>query len=356
MSSLSFHRRSPNNANNQDQNMYYDPDTQQVYYLSDEEENKGQHGYDADIFDEEYLHTIIRDFDKQMLSYEFGNQDAQDATTFTKTRSNMLQYWKSMHSTPKQHFDAILYHYYAIPVELRVMIHSYVSIALDNVTILDAVNLWGYGTVANSRRHLSPFAVSRMCNIKDIIIHCGHPSDWNTSNVTSMTRLFATWSTFNEDINNWDVSNVTDMSSMFAEVTEFNQPLDKWEVKKVRNMSKMFRGATIFNQPLEQWNVANVEEMSQMFEEAITFNQPLNHWDVQKVRQMASMFEHAVAFNQPLNGWKIKLVKDMSKMFFGATSFIQPLNRWDMRKVMKLDAMFDDKYIFQGHLQAWKIK
>ena len=31
-------------------------------------------------------------------------------------------------------------------------------------------------------------------------------------------------------IENWDVSNVTNMSSLFANAHSFNQPLDKWDV------------------------------------------------------------------------------------------------------------------------------
>ena len=31
------------------------------------------------------------------------------------------------------------------------------------------------------------------------------------------------------DISQWDVSNVTNMSSLFANAHSFNQPLDKWE-------------------------------------------------------------------------------------------------------------------------------
>ena len=62
----------------------------------------------------------------------------------------------------------------------------------------------------------------------------------------------------NQPLNNWDVSNVTDMSRMFNSATSFNQPLNDWDVSNddwdghrshVTTMDDMFLGATSFNQP-----------------------------------------------------------------------------------------------------------
>ena len=51
-------------------------------------------------------------------------------------------------------------------------------------------------------------------------------------------------------IENWDVSNVTNMSSLFANAHSFNQPLNKWNVSNVTDIWGMFDGASSFNQPL----------------------------------------------------------------------------------------------------------
>ena len=37
------------------------------------------------------------------------------------------------------------------------------------------------------------------------------------------------------EISNWDTSSVTDMYKMFEEATSFNQPLNKWNVSKSQN-------------------------------------------------------------------------------------------------------------------------
>ena len=63
-----------------------------------------------------------------------------------------------------------------------------------------------------------------------------------------VTKLFG-------KIENWDVSNVTNMSSLFANAHSFNQPLNKWNVSNVRYMGGMFEYAESFNQPLNKWNV-----------------------------------------------------------------------------------------------------
>ena len=44
-------------------------------------------------------------------------------------------------------------------------------------------------------------------------------------------------------IENWDVSNVTNMSSLFANAHSFNQPLNNWNVSNVTFMAEMFSGA-----------------------------------------------------------------------------------------------------------------
>ena len=42
----------------------------------------------------------------------------------------------------------------------------------------------------------------------------GPISEWDTSNVTDMSRLFSDYTQFNDDIGDWDVSNVTTMAGM----------------------------------------------------------------------------------------------------------------------------------------------
>ena len=68
----------------------------------------------------------------------------------------------------------------------------------------------------------------------------GHISNWDTSNVTKMSALFAYAEDFNEDISSWDVSNVTEMIAMFLGANSFNQDLSNWNVINVKNFNGIF--------------------------------------------------------------------------------------------------------------------
>ena len=83
----------------------------------------------------------------------------------------------------------------------------------------------------------------------------GHISDWETSQVTNMEKLFygdtfngdANMQLFNDDISRWDTSNVTTMQSMFFYARAFNGDLSRWDTSNVTNMHYMFYKATAFN-------------------------------------------------------------------------------------------------------------
>ena len=57
--------------------------------------------------------------------------------------------------------------------------------------------------------------------------------NWDVSNVTDMSYMFANNYLFNQDISYWDVSSVTDMSWIcLCMHTSFNQPIGDWDVSK----------------------------------------------------------------------------------------------------------------------------
>ena len=76
----------------------------------------------------------------------------------------------------------------------------------------------------------------------------GHISDWETSQVTNMEKLFsgATWDggdanmqSFNDDISRWDTSNVTTMSHMFSDAHAFNGDLSTTLDSAARTMLRL---------------------------------------------------------------------------------------------------------------------
>ena len=74
----------------------------------------------------------------------------------------------------------------------------------------------------------------------------GDISDWDTSQVTDMTRAFANCTDFNEDISGWDVSNVTSMKGMFRNASSFNQDISEWDTSSVEYMNGMFYWCILF--------------------------------------------------------------------------------------------------------------
>ncbi len=44
------------------------------------------------------------------------------------------------------------------------------------------------------------------------------------------------------------------------EVKNFNQPLNNWNTSKVTSMSRMFKKAIYFNQPLDEWDTKSVNK------------------------------------------------------------------------------------------------
>ena len=70
-------------------------------------------------------------------------------------------------------------------------------------------------------------AVNMWCSNEEVAKGIYGPiSEWDTSYVTNMSKLFANKRNFNDDISKWDVANVTNMESMFSDAYAFNQPLE----------------------------------------------------------------------------------------------------------------------------------
>ena len=89
---------------------------------------------------------------------------------------------------------------------------------------------------------------------KDVIIKkYGKIEDWNTSEVTDMSKLFCMARKFNQSIGDWDVSKVTDMERMFLCCESFNQLICGWDTSNVKNMEGMFNGAKSFNRENAPW-------------------------------------------------------------------------------------------------------
>jgi surface protein len=200
-------------------------------------------------------------------------------------------------------------------------------------------------------------ASQTITDMKDMFLNSDFNQDisnWNTSNVTTMERMFFRAKNFNQSINNWNTSNLIKMDTMFYRADTFNQPLNNWNTSKVTNMEEAFMLAIAFNQPLNNWDVSNVTNMGSMFSDS-KFNQDISNWNTNNVTNMGYMFSRAKNFNQDINDWDTSNVTTMESMFYYAESFNQPLNNWNTNNVTNMWKMFYSAYQFNQPLNDWNV-
>ena len=135
---------------------------------------------------------------------------------------------------------------------------------LDNQRMLVA-DLNRLRTASLNRKDLSNLCTSKLKKLELPYGGFGGVTKWDVSNVEDMTRLFADWDTFDQNITNWDVSSVTDMTQMFAGAYHFNRDISNWDVSSVTDMDLMFIGAANFNQNLSNWCVSNISSQPYSF-------------------------------------------------------------------------------------------
>jgi len=131
--------------------------------------------------------------------------------------------------------------------------------------------------------------------------------------------------------NNIVTTYMTDMSSLFENVESFNEEdIISWDTSSVTTMSRMFRNTRAFNRNIGGWNVSNVLDMSRMFETDpddpwSMFNNggsgDIGNWNTSNVTNMNRMFTSAKSFNQDISGWNVSQVTDWGSIFSNAQSF-----------------------------------
>lgn len=215
-------------------------------------------------------------------------------------------------------------HTYATPGKYTVLVDGRVFEVADSAPTstrcLVSVDWWGEKTDTVSTRSAFVGAVnlehvaqppSTVTQMRAMFEGTGEKltglSDWDTSRVTDMARMFAS-SSFNGDITRWNTSRVTTMSQMFSMNSAFNQPIGGWDVGNLTIADSMFMSADSFNQPLGDWETSNIHDFEHMFAFS-AFNQDISGWDTSSATGMTGMFAWAQSFNQNLSSWNVDGVK-----------------------------------------------
>ncbi|NJB69948.1 surface protein [Saonia flava] len=179
-------------------------------------------------------------------------------------------------------------------------------------------------------------------------------AQWDMSNISNASSMFAYAENFNQDISNWDMGNVDNMSSMFGHALSFNQNIGNWNVSNVKDMEGMFAGSN-FNGNIGNWDVSSVEDMGGMFNGNKVFNQDISTWDVSNVTDMASMFHNTDNFNQDISSWDVSNVLAMENMFNTAISFNTDIGKWNVGNVTSMVGMFHRAYMFNQDISLWDV-
>ena len=185
-------------------------------------------------------------------------------------------------------------------------------------------------------------------------------NSWCVGNVKDMSYLFETMSkfesmsTFNEDISDWDTSSVTDMSRMFNGATSFNGNVSNFDTGSATDMSRMFQYAKAFNGNVSYFNTSSVTDMRFMFAGAGTFNGDVSNFNTSSVTDMGHMFWRATSFNGDVSTFDTSSITDMSGMFYGATAFNQDVSNFNTSSVTNMFGMFFGASSFNQDLCSWQ--
>lgn len=180
-------------------------------------------------------------------------------------------------------------------------------------------------------------------------------SSWKGSNVMRVNRMFANTTKFQIDSDNVAFDNCVDFTEMFYNST-FNGSVSGWKFSNIAGitMNSMFENATFFaGKGIDTWNTGNVSDFADMFFNATNFNGDVSEWDVSFGSNFRNMFRATGLFNQDISAWNMSMAIDLSDMFREAKAFNKPLNTWNVSRVTQFHGMFCYNEIFNQPLSNW---
>ena len=176
-------------------------------------------------------------------------------------------------------------------------------------------------------------------------------SEWNTSRVTNMSRMFVDCINLeNLDVTNWNTSKVTDMSYLFRWCNSLtNLDVSKWNTSNVTNMNYLFSNCENLTWlDVSKWNTSNVTSMRLLFWWTTGVNMKLNYldvsnWDVSNVTSMVGMFQRCWNLTWlDVSKWNTSNVTDMFAMFFDCYSLTNlDVSNWNTSNVTNMRGLFN---------------
>lgn len=143
----------------------------------------------------------------------------------------------------------------------------------------------------------------------------------DTSNVTTMNRMFRSLAASTIDLSGLDTSNCTDMCQMFGVCTKIpTQSFAHFNTSKVTDMSYMFYQCTkLKTLDIDDWDVSNVKKFDHFLSHSQIKSVNLSKWDVSNCENFNAMFNDTRLTVIDLSTWNFKSAKIFSQMFDGNT-------------------------------------
>lgn len=136
---------------------------------------------------------------------------------------------------------------------------------------------------------------SKVIDMSNMFYNCPSgdaAADFDVSNVIDMSGMF--WHSFIRRIDKfgkWNTSSAINMKNMFREVNSPDIDFSDWDVSNVTNMSYMFASID-YRITVNGWNVSNVVDMSYMFADNSWESMQIfiNNWDINDTVKTDYMF------------------------------------------------------------------
>ena len=231
----------------------------------------------------------------------------------------------------------------AIRPEAQSLMHLYNG--YSNLTDISGISDWNTSNVTEMGRMF--YGCNNLTDLTPL-------SGWNTSNVTEMGSMFSGCNNLTDltPLSGWNTSNVTEMGFMFSSCNSLTDltALSDWNTSKVINMGYMFQSCSSLTDltALSGWNTSKVTSMNSMFYgcKSLTDLTALSDWNTSKVTSMGSMFYGCNSLTDltPLSGWNTSKVTNMIYMFYSCNSLadLTPLSGWNTSNVTNMGYMFQN--------------
>lgn len=204
---------------------------------------------------------------------------------------------------------------------------------------------------------LRPFDASKVTNMKSMFSNQPYIteinfSNFNTSNVTNMGRLFYKNWISKLDLSSFDTSNTWFMGNMFKNTHELKKlDLHNFNTQTVTHMQYMFYNSGVPNLDLSNFNTSKVKDMKSMFGGIRNIEElNLSNFDTSNVENMSNMFNNTEKLKTlDISNFNTSNVTDFSMMFgIDRSLLVDKLERIYVKQDFDTSAGTDFTNIFTG--------